>query len=192
MSRMVPGVSEMRPFSQPWSLAGSTSSYVRTKLGTWASYQPMGLSSLPGSHESSEAAVHKGRMEWQVHFHRWPALHAPTLLRHGLRTNSLKEDCVPVKVQELLLAAGEPAHIHNPNRINAHSLERGTMSNRRDYKLSAILEADEPTIEEMINARRQKEAILAVQPLFVGRVSPWLAVTGYQVHGIFDARDAAS
>jgi K+ transporter len=29
-------------------------------------------------------------------------------------------------------------------------------------KLSAVVEANEPAIEEMINARRQKQAILAV------------------------------
>jgi hypothetical protein len=73
-----------------------------------------------------------------------------------------------MKVQEMLLTAGEPSHIDNPCSVDAHSLERRTMSNRRDDELSVVLEADEPAIEEMINARRQKEAVLAVQPLFVG------------------------
>jgi hypothetical protein len=92
----------------------------------------------------------------------------------------------------MLLAAGEPSHINNAPNIDAHSLEGGTMGNRRDYELTIVLEADKPAIEEVINARRQKQAILAVQPLFVGRVSPWLAVTSDQMDGIFDACDAAS
>jgi hypothetical protein len=79
-----------------------------------------------------------------------------------LSANSLKQDGVPVKVQKLLLAAGEPSHINNLCGVDAHSLERGTMSDRRDYELSVVLEADEPAIEEMINARSQKQAILAV------------------------------
>ncbi len=36
------------------------------------------------------------------------------------------------------------------------------MSYRGDDELSAVLEADEPAIKEMIDARRQKQAILAV------------------------------
>jgi hypothetical protein len=37
-----------------------------------------------------------------------------------------------VKVQEVLLARSEPANIDNPFRVDAHSLERGMMSDRRD------------------------------------------------------------
>jgi hypothetical protein len=97
-----------------------------------------------------------------------------------------------VKVQELLLAAGESSHVDNACGIDAHSLKGGAMSNRREYELSVVLEADKSAIEEMINAWRQKQAVLTVQPLIIGRVSPRLAVTGYQVHGVLDARDAAS
>jgi hypothetical protein len=67
-----------------------------------------------------------------------------------------------VKVEELLLAAGEPSDINNPRGVDAHSLERGTMSDRREYELSAVFEANEPAIEEMINARREEQAIFAV------------------------------
>jgi hypothetical protein len=97
-----------------------------------------------------------------------------------------------VEVQELLLAAGEPSHVNNPYGVDPHSLERRTMSNRRNYELSVVLEADKAAIKEVINAWRQKQAILTVQPLIISRVSPRLAVTGYQVHGIFNASDPTS
>jgi hypothetical protein len=77
-----------------------------------------------------------------------------------LSANSLKQNGVPVKVQELLLSAGEPSHINNLCGVYAHSLERETMSDRRDYEL--VLESNEPAIEEMINAWRQKQAVLTV------------------------------
>jgi hypothetical protein len=67
-----------------------------------------------------------------------------------------------VKVQELPLAASEPSHINDPCGVDAHSLERGTMSDWRDYELSVVLKANEPAIEEMINARRQEQSIFAV------------------------------
>src|SRR5512134_3227168 len=100
--------------------------------------------------------------------------------------NRLKQDSVPMKIEELLLAAGEPSHIDNPCRVNAHALERGTMSNRGDYELAIVLKADEAPIEEMINAGGQEQPILAVQSLLVRRVPPRLAVTGNEMHGVVD------
>jgi hypothetical protein len=79
-----------------------------------------------------------------------------------LIANSLKQHAVPMKVQELLLAAGEPSHIDNFCGVDTHSLEGGTVSGRRDYECAVVLEANETAIEEMINAWRQKQAILAV------------------------------
>src|SRR6266849_11131446 len=74
----------------------------------------------------------------------------------------LEQHGVPVKIQELPLAAGPPSHINYLRNVDGHSLERGTVSNRRDYELSVVLEANEPAIEKMINAGRQKQAILTV------------------------------
>ena len=79
-----------------------------------------------------------------------------------LIANSLEQHSIPMKIQELLLAAGEPSHIDNLCGIDAHSLEGGAMSGRRDYEFAVVLEANETAIEEMINARRQKQTILAV------------------------------
>jgi hypothetical protein len=64
-----------------------------------------------------------------------------------------------MKVQEMPLAAGEPSHLDNLHRINAHSLKRGSVSDRRDYECSecsVVLKANEPSIEEMINAWSQR------------------------------------
>jgi hypothetical protein len=60
------------------------------------------------------------------------------------------------------LATREPSHINNLCGVDAHQLERGTVRNWRNNKLSIVLEANEPTIEKMINARRQKQTILTV------------------------------
>ena len=97
-----------------------------------------------------------------------------------------------MKIEELLLAAGEPSHIDDPCRVDAHAFERGTMSNRGDYELAVVLKADEAAIKEMINAWGQEQSILAVQSLLVRRVPPRLAVTGDEVHGVVDAGDAAA
>jgi hypothetical protein len=67
-----------------------------------------------------------------------------------------------VKIQELLLAAGEPSDIDNVCGVDAHSLKGWAVSDRRDYELTVVFEADEPAIEKVINARRQEQAILAV------------------------------
>src|SRR5271154_175805 len=73
-----------------------------------------------------------------------------------------EQDGAPVKIQELFLAAAESSHIDNVRGVYAHSLERGTMSDGENYDLPVVLEAKEPAIEEMIDARCQKQAVLAV------------------------------
>ena len=55
-----------------------------------------------------------------------------------------------------------PPHIDNLCGVDAHSSEGWVVSDRRDYKFAVVLEANEPAIEEMVNARRQKQAILAI------------------------------
>jgi hypothetical protein len=62
------------------------------------------------------------------------------------------------------LADGEPSHIDNFCGVDAHSLKRWLVSDRRDYELSVVLEANEPAIEEVIDAGRQKQAILRREP----------------------------
>ena len=66
------------------------------------------------------------------------------------------------------------------------------MSDRGDDELAVVFEANEASIEQMIDARRQQQAIFAVEPLLVGRVPPRLAMAGDQVDRIFDAGDTAS
>jgi len=60
------------------------------------------------------------------------------------------------------LAGAELSHIDNLYAVYAHSLERGTMSDRGDYELPVVLEANEPPIEEMIDAQCQMQSNLAV------------------------------
>ena len=67
-----------------------------------------------------------------------------------------------MKIQELSLAAAEPSHIDNLRGVDAHSLERGAMSDRGNNELPVVLEANESTIEEMIDARCQEQTVFAV------------------------------
>jgi len=74
----------------------------------------------------------------------------------------LKQYSIPVEVKKLFLTARKSSHIDNPHRVDSQALKRWAMSNRGDYEISVVLKADEASIEEMINARGQKQAILSV------------------------------
>jgi hypothetical protein len=52
-----------------------------------------------------------------------------------LSAGGLEQDGAPVKIQELFLAAAEPSHVDNLRGVYAHSLERGSMSDRGNYEL---------------------------------------------------------
>src|SRR6266404_7305259 len=90
-------------------------------------------------------------------------------------------DGIPVKIEELLLTAGEPAHVNNLPYVDSHALKGWAVGNRRNDEGSVVFEANEPSIEQMINARRQEQPILTVETLVITGVPPRLAVTCHQV-----------
>ena len=108
-----------------------------------------------------------------------------------LPADRLKQNGVPVKIEELLLAASEASHVYSPCEIDAHSSERRTMRDRRDDKATVVLETEEPAIEEVIDARGKQQSVLTVESLLIGRVAPWFAMACNEMHGIFNAGDAA-
>jgi hypothetical protein len=55
-----------------------------------------------------------------------------------------------------------------------------------------VFEPDKPAIKEMIDTRRQEQAILAIEPFLVRRVAPWLAVTRDEVDRVVGARNTAA
>lgn len=67
-----------------------------------------------------------------------------------------------MKIQELFLAAAETSHVDDCRRVYAHLLEREMVSDRGNYERPVVLETNKPAIEEMINTRCQKQAVLAV------------------------------
>jgi hypothetical protein len=75
-----------------------------------------------------------------------------------------QEHRAEVKVEESLLAFSEAANIYHSLNLDAHALERSSVCNRGDNKAAVILEPDESTIEKVIDRRRQKQAIFAVEP----------------------------
>lgn len=68
-----------------------------------------------------------------------------------------------MKVKKPPLALGEPTDVHYAAYLDAHAQQRRTMRQRRDNQCSVVLEADEPTIEQLIDARREQEPVLAVE-----------------------------
>ena len=55
-----------------------------------------------------------------------------------------------------------------------------------------MFEADKTAIEQVVDARREKKAVLPVEPLFVRRVPPRLAMAGDQVGWVVNLGDAAA
>jgi hypothetical protein len=51
----------------------------------------------------------------------------------------------------------------------------------------SITATNKPTIEQMVDARRQQQSVLTVQPLLVGGSTPRLAVASNPMNEIFDA-----
>jgi len=71
---------------------------------------------------------------------------------------------VPMEVEKPPLALGESADVDDSLRLDPHTLKRGPMRNRRHDKVAGILEADEAPIEQVVDARRQQQAILPKKP----------------------------
>jgi hypothetical protein len=63
---------------------------------------------------------------------------------------------------------------------------------RRQNQCSVILKADEAAVEQVIDTRRQQQAILAIQSLVIAGIPPRLAVTGDQMLDALDAGDSAA
>ena len=82
--------------------------------------------------------------------------------------------------------------IDNAISLYAHPVQRGSMCDWRDNQPTAVLEADETSIEQVIDARRQQQAVLAVQAFLVARISPRFAVACPQMGGIIKKGDSAS
>lgn len=65
------------------------------------------------------------------------------------------------------------------------------MRDRRNQQLPVALECDEALVEQVVDRGRQQQAVLAIQPFFIGRIAPRLAVAGDQMLGSLDFRDSA-
>src|SRR6266581_4734059 len=110
--------------------------------------------------------------------------------RRRRRTDSLRSDrfeqhVVSVEIEKLLLTACERANIDSPDRIDPHALKRWLMCNRRNNQPPVVFKAYEATIEQVIDARRQQQSVLAVQSFLIRRVAPRLTMARDQMNGIF-------
>ena len=97
-----------------------------------------------------------------------------------------------MKLQIPLLPLRKPPNILLlPNRY-PHPLQRRPMRHRRNEQPPIPLECDEPAVEQVIDRRRQQQAVLAIETLRIAAVPPGLAVTRAQMLDAFDARDATA
>lgn len=67
-----------------------------------------------------------------------------------------------MEIEKLLLTACERANIYVRGRIDAHSLKRGVMRNWRNDQSPVVFKPYEAAIEQVIDARRQQQPVLAV------------------------------
>ena len=97
-----------------------------------------------------------------------------------------------MEVENPPLALTESADVDDSLRLDPHTLKRGPVRNGRHYEGAGILETDEAPIEQMVDAGCLQPSILPIEPLFVGRIAPGLAVARNEVNRVFDTRDSAS
>jgi hypothetical protein len=72
-----------------------------------------------------------------------------------------------VEIQESTLSFAEAADVDYSLSFDTHPRERWPVSDRRYDQLAGVLEADEPAIKQVIDAGREQQSVLAVEPLLV-------------------------
>jgi hypothetical protein len=83
-----------------------------------------------------------------------------------------------VVLQKPPLPDRERTDVHAAH-VYPHARQRRLIGNRRDDEIAVPLEPDEPAVEQVVDARRQKEPVIAVQSLFVRfAIAPRLTVAG--------------
>lgn len=65
------------------------------------------------------------------------------------------------------LALGKPANVDCLLGLNPHPLERGKVRDAGDDQLAGILEPDEATVKQMVDAGSEQQAVLPIQPFLV-------------------------
>ena len=55
-----------------------------------------------------------------------------------------------MKIEEMLLATSKRTYVDNTSRVDTHSTKRGSVCDRGNDKLTAIFEANEAAIKEVI------------------------------------------
>src|ERR1700730_642047 len=160
-------------------------------------------SAVVASSTDSTRCCELGVMEpVRVRIHRPASIPRPTVKNFALRSAASKTDplrpdrfeqhVVSVEIEKLLLTVSERANINSPGRIDPHAPKRGVIRNRRNNQPPVVFESDESTIEQVIDARRQQQSVLAVQSFLIGCVAPRLTMARDQMNGIIYTCDPAS
>ena len=69
-----------------------------------------------------------------------------------------------MKVEKPPLALAESADVDDALRLDTHALEGRLVCDRRHDEVAGILEADEAPVEQVIDAGRQQQSILPIEP----------------------------
>jgi len=80
------------------------------------------------------------------------------------------QNVVPVIVEKPPLAFREGSYRDPLIDRNAHPVKGCSVSYRRNDELAVTLERDKAFVEEMVDRRREQQAVLAAQPLVIGAV----------------------
>jgi hypothetical protein len=103
-----------------------------------------------------------------------------------LSADGLKQDGIPVEFEESLLPGRKSTYVHGIRGVDSHSFERRAMGHRRNDEPSTVFETDESTVEEVVNARRQEQPVLAVKALFVRGIPPGLAMARDEMNRVLN------
>jgi len=78
--------------------------------------------------------------------------------------------------QKRALPIRESTNIDRHPDRNAHPFQGRQMGYWGHDEIAVIVKADEPTVEQVIDARRQQQPILTIEPFIIGGIAPRLTV----------------
>jgi hypothetical protein len=93
----------------------------------------------------------------------------------------LQQNRPSVVFEELSLAVRERPNFDDPVGYHSHPIQGWDVSYRGDDQDSRIFKTDKAAIKEMVDCRSQQQPIFAVEPLFIARVPPGLAMASSQM-----------
>src|SRR5205823_14595578 len=102
-----------------------------------------------------------------------------------------QKDIGPVELEEFSLRFSKPAHVHNAICDDSHLVHRVRMRNRTHEQFAVVLEGNKSAVEQMINCRREEQAVALEQSFAIVGFAPRFDVACNQMFGPIHACNAA-